>query len=127
MPQPRGGLKVAVLPIHLPRSLTREIVSLMDREADLLNRLAWLPVMGCRGTKARLPCRLCASAGPTVLAHPSPLPGPDCRGREPSLMAGLRTRLANQFLEFVRCEQAASAAAAHHRLPGRHGAAVQTC
>ncbi|KAL4436599.1 hypothetical protein ABPG75_003738 [Micractinium tetrahymenae] len=74
-------------------SLTREIVGLVDREADLLNR-----------------------------------------GRDPAMMSGLRTRLANQFLEFVRREQAAAAAGPGpgpgaasplRRLSDRHVAAVQ--
>ncbi len=66
--------------------------------------------MGCRAANGHLPVQLCITALRAPIAQCDFLVITGCRGREPCTMTGLRSRLANLFLEFVRGQQAAAAA-----------------
>ena len=105
---------------HRSRSLTREIVALVDREADLLNR------RGCWVLGAELGAAAAAALlhGPhTNAAAPTCRRCTYCRGRDADSLAGLRQRLANLFLEFALGGGGGAAATAAR---GGRVAAVQT-
>ena len=86
----------------------KELMQLIDREVDLLNRWASWPWHACNSQAARqppaLPLGLLVSAAPsTLLLHALHGAGLAARrGRSPAGMEGLRQRISNCFLELLK-------------------------